>query len=207
MSEISALEALETCRAMRYLKPDPIPDALVEKVIYGATRASNPGNSQGWHFIVVRDAGQRERIQQAIARGVGSAIGDTLAAQAPSAVEGRTLAGAQHLIENLHRAPVVVVVCARACYPPQAPSMQMVWCTVYTAAQNLIVTARALGLGSVFTTFNLQADAELREILDLPDDVVMGNVIPLGWPERAFGPLARKPVEEVIHHDRWQPGR
>ena len=57
-------EAMETCRAMRYLKPDPVPQELIDKLLYGATRAPSPGNSQGWGFVVVQDAKQRERMAQ-----------------------------------------------------------------------------------------------------------------------------------------------
>ena len=54
---MDVFEAMETCRAMRYLKTAPVPDELVEKVLHAATRASNPGNSQGWAFVVVREDG------------------------------------------------------------------------------------------------------------------------------------------------------
>ncbi|MEE8165161.1 MAG: nitroreductase family protein, partial [Myxococcota bacterium] len=96
---------------------------------------------------------------------------------------------------------------ARAIYPPQAPMMEMVYSTVFTAAQNLIVAARAVGLGSVFTTFTMQAQDEIKQILEVPEDVYLSNLIPVGWPERNFGPLARKPMEEVVHYERWTPGR
>ena len=202
---MDVFEAMETCRAMRYLKPDPIPVETLEKILYAATRASNPGNSQGWAFVVVRDADKRRRIKQAIIDGVGGAIANTADAMntGTNPVENRTMRGAQHLVQNFDRAPVLVLVCSRICYPPHAPSLDMVWCTVYPAAQNLIVAARALGIGSVFTTFSMQAGKALHEICGIPEDVVVGNIIPLGYPERAFGPVARKPLAEVVHYDTW----
>jgi nitroreductase len=103
---------------------------------------------------------------------------------------------------------VIVVVCAQDGYPPGGPpAREYVWSTVYPASQNLILAARGLGLGSVFTTFNLACEPALREILALPDDVFMGTVIPMGYPARPFGPVRRRPVEEVIHHDRWNDRR
>ena len=202
---MDVFEAMETCRAMRYLKPDPIPDDVIERILYGATRASNPGNSQGWHFVVVRDEEKRRRVRDAIVAGIGDAIGATADAMdsASDPVERRIMAGAQHLLENLHLAPVLVLVCSRVVYPPQAPSLDMVWCTVYPAAQNLIVAARALGIGSVFTTFGMQAGDALHDIFDIPKDVIVGNIIPLGYPERSFGPVARKPLADVVHYDAW----
>jgi len=206
---MDVFEAMGTCRAMRYLKPDPVPDELIDQILFAATRASNPGNSQGWGFVVVRDEGKRKAIQQAIQQGVGALRADTANAgdAAVDPVTARILAGAVHLVENLHLAPVHIVIGARANYPPQNPMMEMLYSTVFTAAQNLVVAARALGLGSVFTTFTMQAQDEIKRILEVPDDVYLSNLIPVGWPERSFGPLARKPLEEVVHYDRWQPGR
>ena len=54
-------EVMETCRAIRYLKPDPIPEAVLERVLWAATRAPSPGNSQGWDFVVVDDADAKTR--------------------------------------------------------------------------------------------------------------------------------------------------
>jgi len=202
-------EAMQTCRAMRYLKPDPIPEALLDRVLFAATRASNPGNSQRWGFVVVRDAEQKQRIQAAVSdavRAVTEQAAEAARAE-PDAVDPmnlRILAGAGHLLNHPHLAPVIVVVCAHNDYPPGAPpQLEYVYSTVYPASQNLILAARALGLGTVFTTFNLSCEPALREILALPEDVHMGTVIPLGYPERDFGPVTRRPVAEVVHYDRW----
>ncbi len=204
-------EAMETCRAMRYLKPDPVPQDMLDRVIHAATRASNPGNSQRWGFVVVRDPDQKQRIQQAVAAAVRDMTEmATAAAEAnPDAIDPmnrRILLGAGHLLENLHLAPVIVIVCAHNDYPPGSPpQIEYVYSTVYPASQNLILAARALGLGTVFTTFNLSCEAELRQILELPEDVHMGTLIPMGFPEKAFGPVRRRPTREVIHYERWDP--
>ncbi len=206
-------EAMETCRAMRYLKPDPIPQEMLERVIHAATRASNPGNSQRWGFVVLRDTDQKRRVQQAVAVAVREMTEMAAAAAEanPDAMDPssrRILLGAGHLLENLHLAPVIVIVCAHHDYPPGSPpQIEYVYSTVYPASQNLILAARGLGLGTVFTTFKLSCEPQLREILGLPDDVKMGTVIPMGFPERDFGPVTRRPVDEVIHYDRWDPTR
>ena len=64
---IDVFTALETCRAIRYLKPDPIPRELLERLVYYATRASNPGNSQLWSFVILQDAAKKQRIADAVA--------------------------------------------------------------------------------------------------------------------------------------------
>ena len=193
-------EAMETCRAIRYLKPDPIPDELIEKLVYGATRASNPGNSQGWEFVVLRDRALKERLGALVEERMTPAIRSM---PDPTSVEKRMLDGAYHLVSSFADVPVWIVVCGRLVYPPQAPTEAMVWSTVYPAAQNLILSARGLGLGATFTTFHAAAEAEFRAELGIPNDVLMGVSVALGWPERDFGPVRRKPVTDVLHWDRW----
>ncbi len=74
---------------------------------------------------------------------------------------------------------------------------------VFAAAQNLVVAARALGLGAAFTTLHGVAEQQFREILGIPAERFLGVTIPLGWPAGPVGPVSRKPLEEVVHHDRW----
>ncbi|MEN8159190.1 MAG: nitroreductase family protein [Myxococcota bacterium] len=197
---MDALEALGTARAMRYLKPDPLPDAVLEKLVWGATRASSPGNSQGWEFVVVRDRATKERLGAAVRGRMGAGIG---AMPRENAMQRRMLDGAAHLLDHFAEVPAWIVICGRKVYPPQAPSEAMVWSTVYPAGQNLIVTARALGLGAVFTTFHLAAEAEFREVLQIPDDALLGVCVAVGHPARSHGPVSRRPVSDVLHWDRW----
>lgn len=199
---MDAMEALETCRAIRYLKPDPVPPALIDRVIWGATRASSPGNSQSWDFIVITDRTVKEGLRDLIAPALAAATSAVDLDKLPES-EGRMLRGSHHLAHTLADVPALIVVCARAEYPPQDPQELYVWSAVYPASQNLIVAARALGLGTTFTTFHSIAEPGFRQLLGIPDDVYIGTVIALGYPDRPFGPVQRKPVEEVIHRDRW----
>lgn len=199
---MDALEAIETCRAIRYLKPDPVPEALVEKVIWGATRASNPGNSQLWDFIVVTDHDVKQQLADLVAPAIEATAEAASQPDLPPAT-ARMLAGAQHLGRHLADVPVLIVVCGRLGYPPNDPQEAFVWSTVYPASQNLILTARALGLGTTFTTFHSVNEDRFRAVLEIPDDVYIGTVVALGYPDRPFGPVRRKPVADVIHRDRW----
>jgi nitroreductase len=197
---MNAIEAMETCRAIRYLKPDPVPRELIERVIYAATRASSPGNSQGWDFVVVTDRATKAKLGPTLrermlpmVRSMPSATG----------VVGRMLGGAKHLLDDFENVPAWIFVCGRKVYPPGAGTEQMVHAALYPAAQNLIVAARSLGLGTTFTTFQLAAEHEMRAALNLPSDVLIGVCIALGYPDRPFGPVVRKPVAEVIHWEKW----
>ena len=66
---MNVLEAMETCTAMRYFKDEPVPKDVIEKLIYAATRASSPGNSQGWAFLVIDDPAIKESVGEKYCRG------------------------------------------------------------------------------------------------------------------------------------------
>ena len=69
--------------------------------------------------------------------------------------------------------------------------------------QNIILACRAFGLGTVITTNHIRCEDEVKAVLELPDDVSTYALMPIGYPEGKFGPLARRPVEEVTYADRW----
>ena len=198
---MDVFEAMSTCRAMRYLKPDPVKDELIEQIITAATWAPSPGNSQGRDFVVVRDAGKKAAIGDAIE----TVMADRVAAmERPDRTHRLMLDGTEHLVRTLKTCPVLILVCGKTVYPYQAPRDSFVWSSIYPAAQNLIVAARALGLGTVFTTFQGTAEPVIRDTLGIPDDVHIGCLIPVGWPDRKFGPLNRAGYDEVVHVDAWQ---
>lgn len=199
---MDALEAMGTARAIRYLKPDPVAPELIEKLIWAATRASSPGNSQAWDFVVITDADKKAAIGNAVSAAVSGAIREP----GPNADRSvrLMLKGAKALASGLATAPVLILVCGRMIYPPGNPDELMIWSACYPAAQNLIVAARALGLGATFTTFQRRAEDVVRKTLDIPDEVRMAALIPIGWPDRPHGPVSRRPVEEVIHWEGWR---
>lgn len=198
---VDVFEAMSTCRAIRYLKPDPVDDDVVEQVITAATWAPSPGNSQGRDFIVVRDPAKKQVIGDAIAEVMSGAVA---AMDRPDRTHRLMLDGTAHLIETIATCPVLILVCGKAVYPYSAPRESFVWSSIYPAAQNLIVAARALGLGTVFTTFHGVAEPVIRETLAVPADVHIGCLIPLGWPDAKFGPLTRESYDKVVHLDEWQ---
>lgn len=198
---MDALEAMHTCRAMRYLKPDAVDDELIDRVITAATWAPSPGNSQGRDFVVVTDPDKKAAIGDAIAEVMGPVVD---AMDRPDRTHRLMLDGTSHLVRTLRTCPALILVCGAAVYPPTAPRESFVWSSIYPAAQNLIVAARAEGLGTVFTTFHGVAEPTIRDTLGIPEEVYIGCLIPIGWPDREFGPVQRVPVEQVIHRDGWQ---
>ena len=170
-------------------------------MIYAATRAPSPGNSQGWDFVVVRDPDLKAQIAEVIAGPFGQMRAVMPALDDPE-VKLMT-EGAAHLVSSLGRVPVLIFVCGAPCYPPHAPMEQFVWPALYPATQNLLLAARALGLGTALTTFHMLAPGQIQSLLGIPRDVRVAAMIPMGWPDRPFGPVRRKPIDEVLHWDRW----
>lgn len=198
---METLEAMATCRAIRYLKPDPLPDDVVEKILHAATRAPSPGNTQEWDFVVVDDVELRRRIGEAVAPNL---VPRVEAMARPDRTSKLMLDGVEHMARTLAECPVLVLVCGPVTYPPSNPMEKFTWSALYPAAQNLILAARALGVGSVFTTIHMNAEPEIREILSIPDEVLIGATIPLGWPDAEFGPVRRRPLGDFVHRNGWQ---
>ncbi len=198
---MDVFEAMSTCRAMRHLAPDPVDDALVEQIITAATWAPSPGNSQGRDFVVVKDEAKKRAIGEAIEAVMAPMID---AMERPDRTHRLMLDGTAHLVRTLATCPVLVLVCGAPVYPYGAPREAFVWSSIYPAAQNLLVAARAVGLGTVFTTFHGTAEPTIRATLGIPDHVHIGCLIPIGWPERPFGPVNRVAYEQVVHLDGWQ---
>ena len=194
---MNTLEAMETCTAMRYFKDEPVSRDVLTKLIYAATRASSPGNSQGWEFVVVDDTAAKEKIGAVIKAGMAPAFANK--PQGLDGVQSRMYAGAEHLANNFAKVPAWIVGCARKVYPPQAPSDVFMYSTIYPAAQNLIVAARSMGIGACFTTFHHAAGGVIREVCRIPEDVHLCVMVAIGHPARQFMPVQRKPVETVIH--------
>jgi nitroreductase len=198
-------EAMSTQRSMRRLKPDPVPDPVIRQILALAICAPSGGNRQGWSFVVVRDAAKRARLGELYREAWGELMKVpyyAAASQAPSdSPARRMLASARHLSEHLGEAPVLVLACI-ALDPGAKPTMTT-GASIYPAVQNLMLAARALGVGSCLTTIHKYRDAQVKELLRIPADVETAALIPLGYPLGKFGRPPRRPVTEVAHWDGW----
>jgi nitroreductase len=198
-------EAMSTQRAMRRLKSDPVPDAVIRQILDLAICAPSGGNRQGWSFVVVRDAAKRARLGALYREAWGELMKVpyyVTASQAPpESPAGRMLASARHLSEHLGEAPVLVLACIAL--DPGAKATIVTGASIYPAVQNLMLAARALGVGSCLTTIHKYRDAQVKELLGIPADVETAALIPLGYPLGKFGRPPRRPLSEVAHWDGW----
>lgn len=199
-------EAMSTARAIRYFRPDPVPDDLLQRCIEGATRAPSGTNLQPWGFVIVKDDAMRARIAESVRQRFMSSeqLQQYLEAGRTSDDPSKRImmTGVSNIVSNLDSAPVFIFPCLTSASSP-APRGLLAGSSIYLAVQNLLLTARGLGLGTVMTTFQSAMVEDLTDWLKLPPDTVPVALIPLGYPAVKFGPVKRKPTEEVTHWETW----
>jgi nitroreductase len=223
MTEPMLFEAIHTARSLRRLKPDPVPEELITRVLDAAIRAPSGGNAQTWRFLVVRDATLRRELGKLYRRGSDIAAASYAARGKPAhltqAEFDRMMAAGAYLWDHMGDAPVLLLPCL---HPPPAPPydalppdmqaryadelayMQRIrGASIYPAAQNILLACRGLGLGTVLTTNHIRCEAEVKALLGIPDAVDTYALMPIGWPLGKYGPLTRRPVPEVAFADRW----
>jgi nitroreductase len=219
-NDIRLFEAMYSARAMRWLKPDPVPARLIEQILEAAIQAPNAGNRQSWLFMVVRDPEQRKRIGEIYYRVSQWVLQryqhSTRPAYQSAAEYDHMMQGGVHLYEHMGDAPVLLVPCLRTAWvelPAEIPAEvrsamtdAYPWtagASIYPAVQNIILACRALGLGTVLTTNHTIAEEEIRQVLSLPAEFRTFALMPIGYPEHNFGPVKRRPVAEVAMLDRY----
>jgi len=203
-------EAMSTQRAIRRLRPDPVDDALVLRLVELAQKAPTGSNAQNWEFVIVKDRAVKEKLG-ALNRGAWrlyGGIGRWLAREDPAMQ--RIIKAVQWQADHFADIPVIVVACLRGPrvpFPPVAATSY--YGSIYPSVQNLLLAARAAGLGAALITLPLWSHFLARRALGLPWGVSPCAVVPLGWPTGRYGPTTRKPVGEIVHVDRYgnQPFR
>ena len=186
-------EAMRTTRAMRRLDPDrPVSDEDLWTLVEAASKAPSGGNRQVARWLIVTDPERRAKIGELYGqawKSVRSGYVDTQGDGARSAI----LTSADHLADHMGKAPAIIVPCSRAADPA----------SIYPGCQNLFLAARALGLGTALTTVHRLKEAEVKAVLEIPDDVRTWAMIPVGYPLGRWGEARRRPVEETTYWDRY----
>ena len=204
-NEVGLFEAMYTQRALRKFKPEPVSDEHVHKLIEAATKAPSGGNREPWAFIVIRDEASKRKIGEWYLDAWNTSYGvipKEAREQMPDGTK-RMLSSAEHLALHLADAPVFILVCAREAPPPGWPNVSSHYGSVFPAVQNLLLAARGLGLAATLTTLHKTHDAEVKQLLGIPDSVETIALIPVGHPAGKYGPTSRRPVEQVTHWERW----
>ena len=198
-------EIMRTTRSMRRLRPDPVPEPLIRRIVEAGAYAANGGNSQRWRFLVVKDPAIKQAVQVHYKRAFDKVIGPRYRTSAPppgvtAERYQRQHDAVQYLTEHFHEAPVWIVACLEdgTGEPPRWAGA-----SIYPAVQNMLLAARALGLGATLTTRHLLYEKEAEAALGLPPGVHSYAILPIGYPLGNFGPVGRGKLEEVVFADRW----
>lgn len=213
LAAMSLADAIVTQRSVRRVSAAPVDDAIVLRCLELALEAPTASNGQNWQWVIVKDqaakaafAGQYRRAWK-----LYGSIGRSLSSDAQTK---RILASVQWQVEHFEQIPVLVVCCVknvtRLPLVPQPPiGTSSHYGSIYPAVQNLLLAARAVGLGAALITLPLWSQTMARRTLRLPLSVEPCCIVTLGWPIGRYGRKARKPVGSVVHLDRYgnQPWR
>lgn len=204
MTSTDIFEILGTMRAMRRLKPDPVPDALIHKILEAGVAAPNGGNFQTWRFMVIKEPAKKKAVQLLYKRAFDETIGPRYANAAPppgvsKERYARQHAAVEYLTEHFHLAPVWIVACL---VDGPSPS-RTAGASIYPAVQNMLLATRALGLGSTLTTRHLLFAKEADAALGLPEGVHSYAILPIGYPMGKFGPVGRTSLADVVFSEEW----
>lgn len=214
MAEPQIYELMSTQRAIRRLRPDPIPDDVLARIMRAAVWAPTGGNQQPWRMILVRDTEAKGRLGalyaarwERYAQRYRARIAD--AEPGVQDKENRTLAAGDYLAEHFGECPVVAVVCFNpdrmAVTDARLDRVSVVGGgSVYPAVQNLMLACRAEGVGCVLTTLLCQDEPAVKALLGIPDGWYTAAAVPMGYPVAGgYGPISRRGVDALFFADRW----
>jgi nitroreductase len=202
--DVPLFEAIRTARAIRRLRPDPVPPELIRKVCEAGTFAPSGGNRQPWSFVAVSEP--------SAARGSPSATATAFrryaelaaeAAKAPdySDAKRRNVRAATYLAEHLHEVPVLLFV---AGWKRRGETQHQ---ALFPCIQNVLLACRAVGLGASLTTLHVAFHAEIDAYLGLPPEQPSCAMLPIGWPLGKYGRPPRRPVDQSLYWERFDASR
>ena len=207
MQPISALEALSTTRAIRRYTEEKIPSEVLNEILWFASRAPSGSNRQPFRFLAITHGDVADKVKSALGdsfrRGWAAKLQhdgyQSGSGQDSNSPKSRQAATMQHYVDHIEQVPVIVFGCLvryRDASPTEGAS-------IYPACQNLLLAARALGYGGALTMWHQGVENQLRELLDIPENVAISACITLGRPQGSHGPVRRRPISELIFENQW----
>jgi nitroreductase len=202
--ELPLLEGIRTTRAIRRLRPDPVPRELIRKVCEAGTFAPSGGNRQPWKFIAVTDPERRrwvaDRYRPIFHRYIAPAL--ELAKNPEFPETGRRMQrAAVHLADHLHEAPVHLFV---AGWTRRGETQTQ---ALMPAIQNVLLACRAVGLGASLTTLHTAFGEECDRWFGLPEACPSCALLPIGWPLGKYGRPPRRPIDGCLFWERYDPSQ
>ena len=209
---VDIYDAMSTLRAVRRLRPDPIPTDVLERVLQAGCWAPTGGNQQPWRMIAITDPAIKEGLSAIYGPEWAKYVSVFLDRVQGSPDEDkwkRVAAAGTYLADHLHEAPVILMFCAdpsrMAITDAHLDRVSMVGGgSVYPAVQNVMLACRTEGLGCTLTTLHCKREAEVKELLGIPDGWATVGMVPIGYPVgTGHGPITRLPPDKMTFRDRW----
>ena len=214
--EMGVFETMYNCRAMRRLDSKPVPRETLVKLIDAANQAPSGSNMQNARWVVVTDPEVRQKLAELNRAGVEGYIGGQI--ENPGSLPHQSADKRKRMVdavvwqmEHMHEIPALVIACIDFGQKVDATMAAMGGGSIWPGVQNLLLAARALGLGAAPTTLALLNREAVAEALNLPDSVVAYCLIPVGYPLGNFGPRYPQtgggdpalPIAGVSAPQRW----
>jgi nitroreductase len=217
MTIMDLYDVMRTTHAVREFTDEPLHDDTLYRILDNARFAPSGGNRQGAHIIVVRDAQTRQRLAQLGVPGARRYIAQLMAGENPwnpvhpSSVAPETMDNTDppdSFITPLIQAPVVLVVSVDlevvAALDQNLDRIGLVsGASVYPLVWNIVMAARNEGYGGNLTSMAVPQEAQVRQLLGLPDTHALAALVPLGKPTRQLTKLRRQTVEETVTHEHF----
>ncbi len=204
------MDAIRTLRSMRRLKSDPVEAEKVHVILEAAGKAPSGGNSQPWEFILITDPSVKKKLRDLAVQGLEEYAKSNL--RIPKDSVSDFLSPTNPVVSMAHntdKVPVLILACLNTKRAKRLTDEwarleeQANWASVYLALLNLLLAARALGLGTALSIFPLFRVSELKQLLNLPEYVQPGILIYIGYPSSRFSEPKRSPIENFVHENAW----
>ena len=207
-NQMGGFDTMYNCRAMRRLNTKIVPEELLRELISAANQAPSGSNTQGARWIVVRDPQIKQRLADLNRQGVETYLAPLI--DNPGSLSHQSGDKRKRMVdavvwqkEHMHEIPALIVACMDFGAPATNDMIARGNGSIWPGIQNLLLAARALELGAAPTTLALNDRKAVADVLNLPDSMAAYALIPVGYPLGTFGPVTRKPLEEILRFDRW----
>jgi nitroreductase len=196
-------------RAMRRLKPDPIPLPILRKVLDAGVQASSGQNTQPWKFVVISDPERKAWFAERYKAAIISRFGNVYEYANNDTAMGHQLKALTYQMDHMQDFPVLLLICGERDWPFKVPEEERIglappnFGATYPCTQNILLACRALGLGAALTTMHQVFEEELHAYFGIPDEFGVVVTMPIGYPVGKFGPVRRIPAEEKTFFNTW----
>ncbi|MEM7080497.1 MAG: nitroreductase family protein [Pseudomonadota bacterium] len=204
-------DLVSNVRAMRRLKTDPVPIELIRKILDAGVQAPSGQNKQPWAFVLLSEPAAKQWFAERYAQALeerGRLHRDP-AARPPREQIHPQMRPVYYQMDHMQEFPYLLLVCGKRDWPFKVPPEQRVglappnYGAVYPCVQNILLAARAVGLGAALTTMHQVFETELQARFGIPEEYGVVVTMPIGWPLGKFGPVTRKPAAESTHFNFW----